>query len=434
MELNKRTRLLRVGLAALGLVLTPVQAQVLAQGQVKPAAQAPAPAPAQAPVQTAAQAPAPAQAQAQAPAKTPVPTEIVPLVGTSPTDIIVGHVSGYTGPVASDAIEIGQGGELYFDALNDRGGVDGRKVRLLRVDDNFKPDNTVKLIGEMKGKAVALLPTTGSANGAALIKANVLELPLVGTIPSPDLFRNPINKNIFHIRASDTQQTEKILEQLITVGMTNIGIFVPNNPFGEQATKQVEAYLVSRGLKLAVNAVYLLAGPKADVAPGLKALEGKTYQALIFFGPPKSVATGIAAVKKSGDTALLYALSYADSKYIIEAAGPKLAHGVAISQVMPNLSTRTMPLVKAFHEDWSKYAKTKDAPTYFHIEGYIAARVIVEAIRKTKDTSPDGVRRGLEQLRGFDLGGYIVDFSPTNHQGSRHVDLSVIGGSGKLVY
>src|SRR5215510_6543296 len=185
MELNKRTRLLRVGLAALGLVLTPVQAQVLAQGQVKAAAQAPAPTPAQAPVQTAAQAPAPAQAQA--PAKTPVPTEIVPLVGTSPTDIIVGHVSGYTGPVASDAIEIGQGGELYFDALNDRGGVDGRKVRLLRVDDNFKPDNTVKLIGEMKGKAVALLPTTGSANGAALIKANVLEIPLVGTIPSPDL-------------------------------------------------------------------------------------------------------------------------------------------------------------------------------------------------------------------------------------------------------
>jgi branched-chain amino acid transport system substrate-binding protein len=406
MELKQRTRLLRIGLAALGLVLAPVQAQVLAQaqGQVKAPAQAQAPAPAQAPAQTA----------ALAPAKAPVPTEILPLAGTSPTDIIVGHVCGYTGPVASDAIELGQGGEVYFDALNERGGVDGRKVRILRVDDNFKPDNTVKLIAEMKGKAVALLPTTGSANGAALVKANILEIPLVGTIPSPDLFRNPTNKNIFHIRASDREQTEKILEQLITVGMTNIGIFVPNNPFGEQATKQVEAYLASRNLKLAVNAVYLLAGPKADVGPGLKALEGKTYQALVFFGPPKSVADSIAAVKKSGETALLYALSYADSKYIIQAAGLKLAHGVAISQVMPNLNTRTMPLVKAFHEDWAKYAKTKDAPTYFHIEGYIAARVIVEAIRRTKDASPDGVRRGLEQLRGFDLGGYVIDFSPTN--------------------
>src|SRR5262245_16185878 len=110
MESNKRTRLLRVGLAALGLILTPVQAQVLAQGQVKPPAQAPAPAQAQAPVQTAAQAPAPAPA----PAKPSVPTEILPLAGTSPTDIIVGHVSGYTGPVASDAIEIGQGAEVYY--------------------------------------------------------------------------------------------------------------------------------------------------------------------------------------------------------------------------------------------------------------------------------------------------------------------------------
>jgi branched-chain amino acid transport system substrate-binding protein len=431
MELKQRTRLLRIGLAALGLVLTPVHAQAPAKAPAQ-AQQGPANAPAQ--PQAPAQAQAPAQTAALAPAKAPVPTEILPLVGTSPTDIIIGHVAAYTGPVASDAIELGQGAEAYFDAVNDKGGVDGRKMRILRVDDNFKPDNTVKLMAEIKGKAVALLPMVGSANGAAVVKANVLEIPVVGTIPSPDLFRNPISKNIFHIRASDTQQTEKILEQLITVGMTNIGIFVPNNPFGEQATKQVEAYLASRNLKLAVNAVYLLAGPKADVAPGLKALEGKSYQALIFYGPPKSVAAGIAAVKKSGETALLYALSYADSKYVIEAAGLKLAHGVAISQVMPNLNTRTMPLVKSFHEDWAKYGKSKDAPTHFTIEGYIAGRLIVEAIRRTKDASPDGVRRGLEQLRAFDLGGYVIDFSPTNHQGSRHVDLSVIGGSGKLVY
>jgi len=68
------------------------------------------------------------------------------------------------------------------------------------------------------------------------------------------------------------------------------------------------------------------------------------------------------------------------------------------------------------------------------IEGYISARLIVEAIRRSKDASPDGVRRGLESLRTYDLGDYIVDFSPTRHQGSSFVDLSVIGGRGTLVY
>jgi branched-chain amino acid transport system substrate-binding protein len=349
-------------------------------------------------------------------------------------EIVIGHVACYNGPVQKDAIELGAGAQVYIDSVNERGGIDGRKLRILTADDQFKPENTVRLITEMKGKAVALLPITGSANGAALVKANVLEIPLVGTIPSADIMREPFNKNIFHIRASDREQTERILEQLTTVGLNKIALLVPNNPFGDQSTKIAEAYLAKRNLKLAANAVYLLAGPKADVAPGLKALEGKSYQAVLMFGPPKSIAELVKALKTRGETAQLYALSYADSKLIIDTAGAELAHGVVISQVMPNLNNKTMPIVRQFREDYARYAKTKDAPTYFMIEGYISARLIVEAIRRSKDASPDGVRRGLESLRTYDLGDYIVDFSPTRHQGSSFVDLSVIGGRGTLVY
>lgn len=349
-------------------------------------------------------------------------------------EIVIGHVACYNGPVQKDAIELGTGAQVYVDAVNDRGGIDGRRLRILTADDQFKPDNTVRLIAEMKGKAVALLPITGSANGAALVKANVLEIPLVGTIPSGDILRDPFNKNIFHIRASDREQQERILEQLITVGLNKIALMVPNNPFGDQSTKIAEAYLASRNLKLAANAVYLLAGPKADVEPGIKALAGKDYQVVLMFGPPKSIAELVQALRSRGESAQLYALSYADSKLIIKTAGLGLAHGVVISQVMPNLNTKTTPIVRQFREHYAKYAKSKDEPTHFMIEGYISASLIAEAIRRTKDPTPDGVRRGLESLRAYDLGGYVVDFSPTKHQGSSFVDLSVIGGRGELVY
>ncbi len=349
-------------------------------------------------------------------------------------EILVGHVACYNGPVQKDATEMGAGAQVLFDSVNDHGGIDGKKLRLVVADDEFKPDNTVKLMAEMKGKVVALLPMTGSANQAALVKANVLEIPLVGTIPSTDVVREPQNRNIFHIRASDREQTERILEQLITVGYTKIAVLVPNNPFGDQSTKIVDAYLMSRNLKLAANAVYLLAGPKADIQPGLKALEGKSYQAVLMFGPPKHLADLVKELKTRGETAQLYALSYADAALIVNTAGLKLAHGVVISQVMPNLNSQITPLVRTFREDFAKYAKTKGEPTYFNIEGYIAAKLIVEAIRRSKDATPDGVRRGLEQLHSYDLGGYIVDFSPTKHQGSSFVDLSVIGSTGRLVY
>jgi ABC-type branched-subunit amino acid transport system substrate-binding protein len=351
-----------------------------------------------------------------------------------PKEILIGHVCGYTGPVAKDAIEMGQGAQVLIDSVNDKGGVLGRKLRMVVADDNFKPENTLQMIGDMKGKVVALLPITGSANSAALVKAGVLETPLIGTIPSPEIVRTWNNPNLFHIRASDRQQTEKILEQLVTVGVTSIAVLVPNNPFGEQSTKLVETYLASRNQKLAVNAVYMLAGPKADLEPGLKALQGKNYQALVIFGPPKFVAEGVKELRSRGESAQLYALSYADSQLIVKIAGEKLAHGVIISQVMPNLNAKAMPLVKEFRENFAKYSKEKGEPTYFQIEGYVSARLIVEAIRRTKDASPEGVRRGLEQMRNHDLGGYEINYSATDHQGSKFVDLSVITGKGALVY
>lgn len=349
-------------------------------------------------------------------------------------EIVVGHVSGYTGPVAKDSGDIGQGAQVLFDAENAHGGVNGRHIRLVVADDNFKADNTLKLVGDMKGKVVALLPTVGSANLAALVKAGVLETPMVGTIPSPEYVRKWENKNIFHIRASDQQQTERILDQLITVGTTNIAILVSNNPFGEQATKLVGAYLENRKLKLAAVGVYTLVGPKADFTPGLKALEGKSYQALIMFGPPQIIADSIKALKAKGETAQLYTLSFADSNLIVQTASLQGARGVVISQVMPNLNTSTIPLIKAFQSDFAKYSKTKGDPSYYNLEGYVSAKLIVEAIRRTKDASPEGVRRGLEQMRDLDLGGYIVNFSPTNHEGSSFVDLSMINSVGRLVY
>ena len=356
-------------------------------------------------------------------------------------EIVIGHVCGYTGPARNDAAEMNAGAEALIAAVNERGGFNGRKFRLLAVDDEFKPDNTVKLIEEMKGKAIALLPITGSANGAALVKANTLAVPLVGTIPAPDVLREWKNPNVFHIRASDREQTERILDQQLTIGLTKIALLVPNNPSGEQLTVLTEAYLAKRNLKLAANAVYLLAGPKVDLEPGLKALQGKDYQAVIVFGPPPIIAAAIKAVKTAGVTAQLYALSYADAQLIGKIAGPQLAHGVAIAQVMPNLNNKSLGLVKEFHENFAKYVKVKvkadgikGAPTFFNIEGYISAKLIVEAVRRSKDASPEGVRRGLEMMKEYDLGGYIIDFSPTKHWGSQFIELSLIGGSGRLAY
>jgi branched-chain amino acid transport system substrate-binding protein len=354
-------------------------------------------------------------------------------VQASAQDILIGHVAGYTGAVSKDANELGLGAKIYFDAVNARGGINGKMLRLVVADDNYKPEETTRLIASMAGKVSALLPPVGSANLNHTLKAGVLDnitLPIVGTIPSNESFRTPVRKNIFHFRAGDRRQLEKIIEQLTAVGITNIAVLARDNPSSTEGIAIIQDAMKERGLKLDAISIYDVSAK--TFASQVKFMTDKKPDAIILLGTQAGIANVTKELKEGGVTSLLYAVSYADFKLIAKTVGPA-SRGFVISQVMPSLNNRTMPLVRAFREDFAKYSKLEE-PAQYHLEGYVAGKLIVEAMRRSKDTSAEGVRRGLEQLRDFDLGGFVVDFSPTKHTGSNWVDLSMLSASGVLVY
>jgi ABC-type branched-subunit amino acid transport system substrate-binding protein len=351
-------------------------------------------------------------------------------------EIVIGHVAGYTGPVTKDATEMGEGARVYFEAVNAGGGVLRRKLRLLVVDDHFKPDETVKEITALKGKVSALLPPVGSANFDKVIKEGVLDkinFPIVGVIPGVESFREPMRKNMFHFRAGDFDQLEKIVVLTTTVGQSKIGVLATANPNGDQVIEYLNQTLAKRKLKLTAAEKYVI-GPKIDWAPIVKGFQNSQPDVIILVGPPFATAAFIKEAKSAGVSSALYGLSYTDFRLTGKVAGPQLARGVAIAQVLPNPNNRVVPLIKEFRGDFEKYSKVQGVPSHFNLEGYIAGKLIVEAIRRSKDASPAGVTRGLEMLRDYDLGGYVVDFSPTKHNGSVFVDMSIISSSGELIY
>lgn len=356
----------------------------------------------------------------------------------SPNDeIVIGHIAGYTGPAKKDATEMGLGAKVMFDSLNAKGGVLGRKVRMVVADDHFKPEETDKLISSMAANKVsALLPTTGSANLQYVFKQGTLDkitLPIVGTIPSNESFRTPMRKNIFHFRAGDRDQLTRIVEQLTTIGIRDIAIFARNNTSGAEGGAIITEELQKRGLKPVAHLTYDV-NAKDGHAEQVGQLAKLRPSAIVLLGTPQGIADAAKYLKKAGVPSVLYAVSYADYQQVAKHLGPQMAHGFVISQVLPNLNNLGLPLIKAFRDDFAQYSGTKDEPTHFNLEGYISARLIVEAIRRSKDASPQGVIRGLETMREYDMGGYFVDFSPTKHVGSSWVDLSIISGKGALLY
>jgi ABC-type branched-subunit amino acid transport system substrate-binding protein len=351
-------------------------------------------------------------------------------------EIVIGHVAGYTGPVTKDATEMGAGAQVYVDAINARGGVLGRKIRLLVVDDHFKGDETVKDLLELKGKVSAVLPPVGSAQFTEVLKAGVLDkidYPILGVIPGVESFREPLRRNLFHFRAGDFDQIRKMIDLTTSVGQTKIGVLATDNPNGEQVIAFMQEQLAKKNLKLAAVQKYVI-GPKIDWAPIVKGYQQSQPDVIVLVGPPFATAAFIKEAKSAGVGSALYGLSYTDFRLTAKLAGNQLARGVAISQVFPNPANRVVPIIKEFRNDFEKYGKAQGVPSHFNLEGYLAAKILVEAIRRSKDTSGPGVIRGLEMLHDWDMGGYVVDFSPTKHNGSAFVDMSIISGAGELIY
>jgi len=351
-------------------------------------------------------------------------------------EIVIGHVAGYTGPVTKDASEMGEGAQVYIDAINARGGLLGRKVRLLKIDDHFKGDETVKELGALKGKVAAVLPPVGSAQFTQVLKEGVLDridYPILGVIPGVESFREPMRKNLFHFRAGDFDQIQKMIDLTTSVGQTKIGVLATDNPNGEQVIAFMQDQLAKKNLKLAAVQKYVIS-PKIDWAPIVKGYQQSQPDMILLVGPPFATAAFIKEAKSAGIGSALYGLSYTDFRLAVKLAGNQMARGVAIAQVFPNPANRVVPIIKEFRGDFEKYGKVQGVPSHFNLEGYLAAKILLEGIRRSKDASGAGTIRGLEMLHDWDMGGYVVDFSPTKHNGSRFVDMSIISASGELIY
>src|SRR3990167_1590672 len=179
--------------------------------------------------------------------------------GVTDTEVLIGQPSPLTGPLADLAPDILNATKAYFDGVNEKGGVHGRKLRMLVIDDGYVVDNTVKVVKHMLDKepVFALMNMTGTSNVAAVLplveKANP-PLPLIAPFTGADLMRLPPINHVFNIRASYGDETEKIVQHLTTLGTKRIAVLWSNNGFGKDGLAGVEKALEKRGMKVYANA------------------------------------------------------------------------------------------------------------------------------------------------------------------------------------
>jgi branched-chain amino acid transport system substrate-binding protein len=353
--------------------------------------------------------------------------------GITATTIVLGQSAALTGPAMELGNEMRAGALLYFDFVNQRGGINGRTIELRTLDDGYEPDravaNTKRFVE--KDEAFALFGYVGTPTTLASMPVfTQARVPLLGPFTGAEAFRKPLNRYIFNVRASYFQETEDLVELLTKLNLTRIAVFYQNDAYGKAGLEGVDRAMKKRKLEIAATGT--VERNSSDVAAAVAAIGKANPQAVIQISAYKSCAAFIKAMKGAGAFPQYMNVSFVGAKALAQELG-KDGRGVGISQVVPFPWNSGLPVVRDYQKLY--LAKNgKEAYSFTSLEGFIAAKVMVEGLRRAgRDLTRERLVTALEGLSDYDVGGFSVTYSPTDHTGSRFVELTAIGKDGVFV-
>ncbi|MBS1139491.1 MAG: amino acid/amide transporter substrate-binding protein, family [Proteobacteria bacterium] len=358
-------------------------------------------------------------------------------VGVTDSSITLGMSAPFTGPNGLYGMQMREAMLAHFDQVNKSGGVNGRKVELITIDDGYETDrtlaNTKSLIQDKQVFALmgyyGSTPTTEAMNKVF----GPSKVPLLGTISGAGTLReppstNPNSRYMFNIRASYADEAEAIVNQIIALGLKNIAVFYQNDGFGKSGLEGVTNAL--KRANLAPVAVGTVERNSLDVAKATEAISKVNPQAVVMVTLYKPTAAFVKAMKQLGQFPMFLTLSPVGAEVLAQELGND-ARGIGISQVVPYPWNDTIGVVREYQR---LLDKQKDKFSYYGLEGYITARLMTEALKKAgKDLTREKLVATLESLQNFDLGGFKVNYGANNRLGSRYVELTVVGAGGKVI-
>ena len=346
--------------------------------------------------------------------------------GLTSSQILIGQSAPLTGANAELGKDIRNGAAAYFRKLNDAGGVHGRKVELVSLDDANtvarSEENTKKLLDEHKVFALfGYASATLSRPALPLVaKHNV---PFLSPFTGADPMR-VFDKNVYNMRASYADELEKIVEHFAPLGMKRFSIVYYDDVVGRENLAAVDRALKKRNYAT-VSVAALKDRAKPDIEAGVREVAKGQPDVIILTTLYKASADFIKVARSSGVSAQMISNSFPGASPLAKELG-KDGAGVVVATVVPPFAKASLPIVSEYRSAMDKQFGDK-AYSFTSLESYIGAKVAVEAMRRAgPKLTREAYTRALDGMKEFDVGGYAVSFSPANHNGSSYVELTVI--------
>jgi branched-chain amino acid transport system substrate-binding protein len=350
--------------------------------------------------------------------------------GVSATTVTLGQSAPLSGSNQELGHDIRNGALAYFKKINDAGGVNGRRIELVTLDDGNDVkragDNTQKLI---EGEGVFALFGYASAtlSRPALPFVQQHKVPFVHPFTGADPMR-VFDRLVYNIRASYADELEKIVDHFAPLGVKRFAIVYYDDVVGRENLAAVDRALKKRSYE-AVSKAALKDRVKPDIGAGLQEVAKGAPDVVILTTLYKTSADFVKLAKKSGLGAQMASNSFPGASPLAKELG-KEGPGVIVATVVPPFNKLALPIVAEYRAAMEKFSGKKEY-SFTSLESFIGAKVVAEGLRRAGPRpTRESFMAALDGMSSYDVGGYAVSYSPDNHNGSSFVELTVISKEG----
>ena len=351
--------------------------------------------------------------------------------GVTAERVLFGQSAAFTGPAQELGLGMQTGIRAAFREANDRGGVHGRMLELVSLDDAYEPEaavvNTLQLIEEEQVFGLIGAVGTPTSRSATPVAAEA-DVPYIAPFTGAAFLRGPAWDNIVNLRASYQQETEEMVARLTgDLGIDRIAVMYQDDSFGRDGYQGVRLALERRGMEPVAIGLY----PRntAAVKTALLDLRQGDPQAVIMIGAYQPVSTLISWAKHTGMDAVFLTVSFVGSNALAQALGNTGA-GVVVTQVVPFPTNDSLPVVASYLNALSAHAPDA-VPGFVSLEGYLAGRLAIEGLQRCgAELSRDCFLDSLRSAETVDIDGFVLQYGEGDSQGSDEVFMTAIGADG----
>jgi ABC-type branched-subunit amino acid transport system substrate-binding protein len=365
--------------------------------------------------------------------------------GVTATDITLGMSAPFSGPAKELGRGMQVGIETYFQHINESaGGIHGRKLKLLALDDGYDPKRCAETMKEMirERPVFAFVGNVGTPTAEVSVPL-VLENKrvLFGAFTGAGLLRrDPPDRYVFNYRASYAEETAAIVHYLLSVRHVQpdqIAVFAQQDGYGDAGFNGVAKALRKVGFDTdkILRVGYQRNSLDIDAAVTGLLKHKDRVKAVVMVPTYRQAATFVKRVRDGGMKPIFSSVSFVGSDAFAEAlkeTAPEYAEGVIVTQVVPFYGSSATGVLQ-YRERLARFYPS-ERPGFVSLEGYIGAKVFCTALEKAgPELTTEKLVEAIESIHALDLGiGTSITFGPSEHQGSHKVWATVLDGNGQF--